>query len=265
MIKGLLNIDENLASSIALRYAGQLTDILSMQIQATHVEEPDAKQRSAGTGWVQRTWERGIEEAGMQTVLRLIKTENPNCNFIANPKIFVGDRDDEILEELRKGRYELFVEGNVNTSNVNDFYRLITSPLYSKSPCPMLVVKNLVVPKKGVILVGDGVDPQKLIAQFIKIAKTAKVDFDLVHYKFQENNELVFLDKREGGSYLADTESLLKENGFSVQSSKVICGTPEQAADSFREYGLAITTFPTRRSPRMEMLAHIPTPLILCR
>ena len=265
MIKALLNIDENLASSIALRYAGQLADILPLKVQATHVEEPDSKQKSAGTGWVQRTWERGIEEAGMQTALRLIKTENPSCDFIGTPKIFIGSRDDELLEELRRGGYDLFMEGNVNTSNVNDFYRLITSSLYSKAPCPMLIVKNLVTPKKGVLLIGDGVDPDKLVAQFIKIGKTVKLDFDLIHYKFQEKDKLEFLDKSEGGSNLAQTESLLNENDCKVQTSKVICGTPEQAADLFREYGLAFTTFPTRKSPRMELLAHIPTPLILCK
>lgn len=264
-MKGLLNIDENLASSIALRYVGQLADVAALKVQVTHVEEPDPKQKSSGIGWVQRTWEKGIEEAGMQTVLRLLKTENMSRDFAGVPKIFVGSRDNEILEELRRGMYDLFLEGNINTSNVNDFYRLITSRLYSKAPCPVLIVKNYVIPKKGVLLIGDGVDQQKLVGQFLKFAKSARLEFDLLYYKFQENDELLFLEKSEGGSNLAQTENLLRESGCSAQTSRVICGTPEQAAELFREYGLAISTYPTRKSPRMELLAHIPSPLMLCR
>lgn len=264
MKKILLNIDENLASSIALRYIGQLAEILPLQVQVIHVEEPDPKQKIAGTGWVQKTWEKGIEEAGMQTVLRLIKTENPSCDFPYRPKIFVGNKEDNILDELRTG-YDLFLEGNLNTSNVNDFFELITSRLYRKTPCPALIVKNFVTTHKGVLLVGDGVPPDRIAAQFMNFSKNAKFEFELFYYKFQESDKLAFQDKSEGGSNLAQTENLLMENGCNIQTTKVISGTPEQAAALFREYGLAFSTFPTRKSPLMELLAHIPTPLLLCR
>lgn len=265
MIKALLTLDENLASSIALRYAGQLTDYMPIKFKAAHVEEPDSSKKLAGTGWVQRTWEKGIEDAGRLTVQRLIKTEKASCEFIGTPQIFIGDRDDELLEALSQGGYDLFIEGNLNTSNVNDFHKLITSKLYSKSKRPMLIVKNLVNPGKAVLVCGEGVDPHVLVTEFLKLAKDATFTIDLLFYKFQENEAPVFLDRSEGGNALTETEVMLTKNGFQVQKSKVVCGTPEQTADIFREYGLAFTTFPTRKSVRLELLANIPTPVILCR
>jgi len=265
MIKGLIVLDENLASSIALRYAGLLSEYMPIQFKAAHVEDPATKRQSAGTGWVQRTWEKGIEEAGMQTVQRLIKTEKAGCEFMGAPRILIGDHDDELLDTLWQGGYELFLEGNLNTSNVSDFYSLITSKLYSKSPSPMLVVKNLVSPAKTVLICGEGVDPGILVPQFLKIANGATFAVDIVCYKFQENDAPVLVDNSEGGAALTRVAEMLAENGVQVQKCRVICGTPEQTADLFREYGLAVTTFPTRKSMRLELLAHIPTPVVLCR
>jgi hypothetical protein len=266
MIRGLLVLDENLASSIALRYAGQLSAYMPIQFKAAHVEDPSNSKRTVGTGWVQRTWEKGIEDAGIQTVQRLIKTEKVGCQFLGAPQVFIGNRDDELLEALSQGNYDLFVEGNLNTSNVNDFYNLINAKLYSKSKRLMLIVKNLVNPGKIVLICGDGVDPDILVPQFVKFIKeTSFISIDLLFYKFQESDSPVLLAKTEGGSAFSKIEEMLQENDIKIHDNKVVCGTPEQTANLFRGYGLAFTTFPTRKSVRLELLANIPTPIILCR
>lgn len=265
MITGLLVLDENLASSIALRYASQLAEYMPITFKAAHVEDPNTKSQSAGTGWVQRAWEEGVEDAGRQTVRRLINTEKVNCKFLGSPKIVIGDRDDELLGALGEGSYDLFIEGNLNTSNVDDFYTLITSKLYRESTTPMLIVKNLVSPGNAVLICGDEVDPQAIVPKFLTIAKDATFTVDILFYKFQENEAPLLLDGSEGGNALAQTEALLSAGGFKVRESRVVCGTPEQSADLLRDYGMAFTSFPTRRGVRLELLAHMPTPVVLCR
>jgi hypothetical protein len=265
MIKGLLYLDENLAASIALRYASHLAELINLQLQTTHVEQPDQKQHSAGSGWVRRTWEKGLQDAGAQVVQRLLKTENVQCPFISPPRILIGDRDDEILAELRAGSYDLFMEGDLNTSNVNDFYKLINSRLYVKSPCPVLIVKNLVAQNKAVLLCGDGVDHKKLIDQFLKIFGKAGLDLEILYYKFQETDELVFNEKEAAGIFLQEAENLLRDQGNAPTKTRVVTGTPEMVGDYLGNYSLVASTFPTRKSPRMETLAHTPSPVLLCK
>lgn len=265
MIRALISLDENLASSITLRYASHLYELINLQLQTIHVEEPDRKRHSSGSGWVRRTWEKELQEAGDQTVQRLLKTENVPCPFAGPPRVFIGDRDNEILSEVRTGGYDLFMEGNINTSNIADFYDLITSRLYTKAPCPVMIVKNMLVVEKAVLLCGDGVDPKRLVPQFLKIFGEAPINIELLYYKFQENDALVFQEKDVAGAFLQEAEKLLCDNGHEPTASRVVTGTPEKVGDYLRNYGLVASTFPTRKSPRMETLAHSPSTVLLCK
>jgi hypothetical protein len=265
MIRGLIYLDENLASSIALRYASHLTELIQLQLQTIHVEEPDRKQHSAGSGWVRRTWERGLQESGLQMVQRLLNTEKVRCTFAGPPKVLVGDRENEILEELRIGGYDLFLEGNLNTADEADFHDLISSRLYTKMACPVMIVKNMLVTEKIVILCGDGVNHRRLIPQFLKIMNGARFDLELLYYKYQENEEPLFLEKSAAGGFLEEAEAILTDNSWPPSRSRVLTGTPEQVGDYLRNYGLVVSTFPARKSPRMETLAHAPATVLLCK
>lgn len=265
MNMGLLALDENLASSIALRYASQLVNILALQLQAGHVEAPDKKQHSGGTGWVRRTWERGLQEAGQQAVQRLLNTEKVPCPFIGSPKVFIGDRDDVFLEELRHGDYDLFIEGNLNTSNITDFYELISSPLYTKTPCPIMVVKNLVSSDSVALLCGDGVDHMTVIPKALSLLKGDKINFDLIFYRYQETEPSFSMDKNEAGSVLVDAEKLLAAENIRPANSLVVSGTPESVAAILKRYRLVASSFPVRKTPRLELLAQCPSPVLLCK
>jgi hypothetical protein len=266
MIKSLLALDENLASSIALRYASKMGELLPLQLQASHVEIPDEKlQPAGGEGWVRRTWEKGLQDAGLLAIQRLLNTEKVFCPFIGAPKVFVGDRDSTLLEELRTGNYDLFIEGNLNTSNIHDFYKLISSRLYAKAPCPIMVVKNLVTNNHVALLCGDGVDHLTFIPQTLRILSSDDIDFSLLYYRFQENEKPVFMDKHEAGSTLLEAEAILQENQKRPLSSEVISGTPEQVASLLRKYSVVASSFPTRKGPRLELLAQCPSPVLLCK
>ena len=259
-------MDENLASSIALRQVDELAQVLPLRVQLAYVEQPDEIGRQAsGTAQGRRLLEGGVDDAAMLTIHRLIKTEKVNCDFIDLPKIFIGDRNHELVGELAAGRYDLFIEGNLNTSDAKDFYRLLSSPLYAKSPCPMVVVKNLVASRKAALLCGFGVDPHELAARFIAIVRGAELEVDLLVYEFRESEAPIFLAGEDGDSSLPGIKALLAENDCPVQNSGVICGIPEQTADFFMDYGLVFTGFPGENSQLLELLAKIPTSVVLCR
>ncbi len=265
MLKSLIYLDENLQSSIALRFADKQAQLLDMTLQVIHVEEPD-KKLQAGTGWVRHSWERGLVATGQEEIKRLLKTENIKCRVLT-PIVVVGDKQQETLNELRMGMYNMYIEGYLNTSNINDFIRQIHSHLYQEAPCPVLMVKNLTPPDQILFLIGEGTDLERLVAKFSMLYKEVHrpLDITILYYAYKELHQIQFTDKGEAGSYVAEAEELLEKEGWIGLESMVVKGTPEQLAEYVKDYGLIITAFPERRSPKLELLALASNPLLLCK
>ncbi len=264
MLKTLLYVNEDLASSIALRYTAYLNKFVPISLFVTHVEEPGEKEQ-VGTGWVRRTWEDGVASSGKRLIDTMLRTENIDCPVAGQSKVFVGDREEKVLYELRSGKYKLFIEGYLNTSNPDQFYEVITSPLYDNAPCPVLIAKNLSLSKKCALLCADSVDPKTLVQESMTILGDSTFAFDIVYYKFQENQRLETLDAKEGGHQLEETLSLLSQVGKKVDNIVVLSGTPEQVGDHLREYALVASTMPSRKSMRMYVLAHSLSSVLLVR
>ena len=255
MLKTLLYINEDLASSIALRFTGYLNKFVPLSLYVTHVEEPDEKEQ-VGTGWVRRTWEDGVASSGKRLIDRMLRTENIDCPLAGRPKVFVGDCDKEIIYELRNGLYNLFVKGYLDAADPEQFYELITSPLCKEVSSPTLVVKNLSLSKKCALLCADSVNPAILVEKSLEILGDSSFELDIVYFKFIDNKSLQILDHAEGGKHLTETEALLAAAGKTVHETIVISGTPEQAGEYLKEYALVASTLPSRKSMRMYTLAY---------
>ncbi|MDD3814745.1 MAG: hypothetical protein PHZ02_08865 [Desulfocapsaceae bacterium] len=255
MLKTLLHVNEDLASSIALRYTAYLNQFVPLSLFISHVETPDEKEQDE-TGWVRHTWEESVVFNGKRLIERMLRTENIDCPLAGRPTVFVGEKDKEIAYELRNGLYNLFIEGYLNTADPDQFYELISSPLYSNTSCPVLVVKNLSINKKCAIFCADGVNPKVLVEKSMAILGDSTFSFDIVHFKFNENENLITLDKEDGGSCLREVESLLAQHDKSVEKVIVLSGTPEKVGDYLKEYALVVSTLPTRKSMTMYVLAN---------
>jgi len=266
MLKALLYVDEDLPSSIALRFAAQQAKLTAMQLQIIHVEEPDPK-KQAGTGWVRRSWEKTLEETGREEVRRLLKTEKIDFSLAGSHKVMVGSRDDEVQEECRYGCYDLYIEGYLNTANVNDFYKFLQARRFQDVTAPVLLAKNLVPVERILLLVSEAVDSEQVVSTLKKLYGDCRenIDLSVLYYRFKENSEIAVLEKKESGSYLERMEGQLAEAGFGENDYLVLEGTPEQAATYLRDHGLVVTSFPTRKSPRQELLALLSNPVLLCR
>ncbi len=264
MLKTLVYVNEDLASSIALRFTAYLNKFVPLSFYVVHVEQPDEKEH-IGTGWVQQAWEDGVGANGKRVVDRMLRTENIDCPLAGRPKIFVGNRTEEIMYELRIGSYDLYIEGYLNTADPDQFYQLLSSPLYSQAPCPVLVVKNLSISKKCALLCADSVDPKLLVNRSMEILGDSTFGFDIVYFKFKENEQLVALGPEEGGSNLAAAKKQLTEFGKNVENEIVLSGTPEQVGDYLKDYALVASTLPGRKSMRMATLANSLASVLLVR
>jgi hypothetical protein len=264
MLKTLLYINEDLASSIALRYTAYLNKFIPLSLFVTHVEEAEEKQQ-VGSGLVRKAWESGVASSGEQLINRMLRTENIDCPLAGRPKVIVGDREEGTIYELRSNGYKLFVEGYLNTADTDQFFNVISSPLYTEAPCATLLVKNLSISKKCALLCADSVDPETLVTKSMEILGDSTFEFDIVYYKFKENEQMETLDKKEGGSFLEETESRLTKAGKTIGDISVLSGTPEQVGDYLKQYALVASTKPTRKSMRMKVLANSLASVLLFR
>lgn len=277
MIKTLISLDANLASGIALKYACQLADMIGMNLLPIHVETADHERQPPGTGWVQQTWEKGLLETAQEEISRLIAVEKASCRALGAPEITIGDREEVILQELVEGSYDLFIEGALYAFNSSSFHEKTRSKLYRVTPCPIIVVKNLVRLKKLALLLEDEENPQPLISKFLKILKGAEVQVDLIHFRFQKTGQLRSEEGEEGGcvsdrkksdEFLHAAEAMLEEKGRTPGECRLIHDTPTNIADSLQDYGLVVSYIPYhagKRSPHVKLLNRVATAILLCR
>jgi hypothetical protein len=282
MINGALYLDEDLASSIALKFVDRMRQSISdLRLQMIHVMRPDIKPQSVGCGWVRRTWEKGVLEEGMSMINRMLKTENVQFPISGPPKVMMGDRDKETLTELTTNAYDLFIEGNQNTSNVKDFHRLINSSLYKKAPCPILIARNEIKKNRTVLLAEEGTNIKRLAQQFGRLMHTSKLSIDLIYFKapkiidwdrhmsavafaeageFETAREFIqkenSLQKNEAATpAFSDSETIAALDKIKVNDTRFMNGPPDKLAVLLQDYDLVASAFPSRKSTHLEALA----------
>ena len=264
MKKALIHLKEDLQSSISFRYAASQTTQLGMNLQIINVVEPAAEPQE-NTGWVRRSWEKEMIETGYDEVNRLIRTENIDYFEAGEPIVAIGDKDEKILDELKNDTYSLYFEGYLNKDNHSDFLNFLDAQRFLEMPCPMLIVKDLVKVSNLFLLVNDEVDAEKMISGLDKLYEQSKTNTNLtvLYYKFQKGKELQFKEKKENGTYLDNVGRLLEQNGWNEPEWIVVQGSPEKAAVYMQGYGLVASAFPTKITPRTELLAYLTNPVLM--
>lgn len=267
MLRTLVYLDADLASSIALRYTCQLARLVSMKLHSAHVEEPEQDGHAPGTGWVRRTWENTVLKTGEFEIAQLIQAEKSSCPKIGAPKIFIGDRDNEILHEIQRESYDLFVEGSLHSFSDKRLYDKIHSRLYRLIPCPVIIVKNLVDIEKIALLVRSDMESKTLISTFLKIFNNSQLQLDVVYCEFQEPGQPSFGDKKEIVATLGAAEKMLAENQRPPENCVTLKGTPGEIGDTLRDYGLVACPLHhtiSKKSSWFQLLSHVPSPILIC-
>ncbi|WP_415718950.1 universal stress protein [Maridesulfovibrio sp.] len=262
MNKALIPVEMTLASNIALRYACQKSELLAIDLQPIHIEEPDHKAHSSQTGWIRKSWESGLKQAGVEQVRRVLQNEELDCFIMPQPIVEVGDREDILLQELRLGNYRMFIEGEISNFNTGEFRKKLRSKLYKKMPCPVLLVKNIIKSDRVAIVVDTDTDLKSTIGQFCGLLRNRKIDFDLCVYSLDD-----FSRETQPEDIIRTAGELLAEHGRAPQRSFTLLTAPEKAVPSLHDYGLIVSAVDrnsARKSPLIEVLARVSCPLFLC-
>jgi len=266
MITGLISINTNLGSSIALRYANELSNKIDMRLYDIHVVDAKKSGSSPGFGWVQKTWENALIESKSEEIRQFLDMEKVELPFLKTPKILIGDRTEKLLDELQTGQYAFFLEGALPSFNPNDFYRLVHSRLYRLMPCPVMIVKNLVPADNAALLLDQDSDHRDFIAQFVKIFNNARVKVDLIDLKFSKAKDLVIGETESRDLHMKNADDALKQSNVTSGAQKTIEGAPDKIAECLREYGLIISFLKhksKKNNPMIELLGRVPSPVLI--
>ncbi len=264
MIKILVPVSADLASSIALRYACQLSELIQVEIQTIHVKAPSSEGSQLGTGWVRHTWEKTMLTEAEDEIAQLIRAERTHCPSLGEPLIMIGDRDEKILSELQSGSCDLFVEGTIPTFSSSYFSKRLESRLYQDIPCPFLMVKNLMPLRRVVLILSENVDSQKLIQVFTAIFGESNLKVELFYLQSpdaagQESSSLAEMT-------LQATTKALGERGWLPEKSQVLSGQPRELAVNLEDHTLLLTGLDRHLKKKTflhEFLVATPAPILL--
>lgn len=269
MAKALVCLNADLPSSIALRYACRLKGQADLGLHTIHVEEPEKNGFPPGTGWVRRTWESGLLEEARRRISQLVIAEKETCQELEGPRILIGDHDRELLRELRSGSYDLFIEGMLHSAKPSNFIRKIRSRLYRNAACPILLVKNLVLPEKIMVLMGLGCRPDLISSTLLNIFTRYHGTVDINIFDVKKRSD-ARLEPLPAGSD-ARVEKIVKTlegAEWKIGKTGIITGEPSRSEKLFDDYGLVAAHLPPdidKNSPLLVFLAMVPSAVLLCR
>lgn len=266
MIRMLVAVDADLTSSIAVRYACQLANLVKAELQTIHVTEPALGGPATGAGWARRTWERELVRKGRDEISQLLKAESGYCPVLAEPLVAIGDRDGEILNELQKKDYHFFVEGTPSKFGPADLYHKIHSSLYQQMPCAVILVKNLLVLRRTAIVLLEDLEPERLLSGFMKMFQGAEMEFDLISCTLLPAGEVSSRREGQKDKRLAMARDLLAAAGWEPKGSWSIQGSPEELSAYLQDHSLVVVNGDRalgRKSPLLSLLARVPAPLLL--
>jgi hypothetical protein len=143
MTKTLVAIEVDLASSMAIRYACDLGNLIPMELYPVYVKAPPPEVPVTGTGWVRHTWEREIVEMGREEIHEMLASEQESCPRLQEPWVIYGDRDYELLKIVGAESFDLYVEGAPFPFNPLNIQRRLHSKFYQKLSCPLIWLRVL--------------------------------------------------------------------------------------------------------------------------
>jgi hypothetical protein len=143
MVKTLVAIEVDLASSFAIRYACQLGNLIQMEIHPIYVKFPSPEIPMTGVGWVRHTWEREVVETGKTEIREVLASETESCPVLQEPRVIYGDREIELLHLVEQEPFDLYIEGAPFPFTPATVYKRLHAKFYQRLTCPLIWLRGL--------------------------------------------------------------------------------------------------------------------------
>ena len=263
MLKTLVAIEVDLASSFAIRYACDLGNLIPMELYPVYVKAPPPEVPVTGTGWVRHTWEREIVEMGKEEIHEMLASEQETCPMLQEPRVIYGDRDYELVKIESQEAFDLYVEGAPYPFTPANIQRRLHSKFYQKLACPLIWLRALRKVHQALVVCPDLAGARMVLSAMQKLWAGCSTPLHLA------------LPPQEGyggpGDALRDEArkvlAAMEAAGCTVEVKEVAdwsSGGPDPA--TFKDYGLVAVPLPRavkKDDIRLQWLAQVKNPLML--
>ncbi len=262
MQDALMALQTDLASRIAVRYACRLENLVRFNMQAIHIPDLDEKKHSPGSGWVHQTWENVIVQQAREDIAGLLRKELFYYS-ISEPKIVPGERDQVILEEMDRKRYDFFIEGFLHSFEPDRFLQKLDSDLYRNILCPILMVKNLVDLNRGIQILCTPDTVSSVMSWFLKLWSELPAEPDILVCHFEPSmKEHIFIEN--DSDLITTIKAGFLKYGKKPANIKTVQGSSKNLVPLVRDHALLVSPLPTSSSQIAHMLAMSPCPILFC-
>ena len=169
MLKTLVAIEVDLASSMAIRYACDLGNLIPMELFPVYVKAPPPEMPATGTGWVRHTWEREIVAMGKEEIHEMLASEQETCPLLQEPRVIYGDREYELLKIVDQETFDLYVEGAPYPFNPGSIHRRLHSKFYQKLASPLIWLRVLRKIHQALVVCPDLAGARAVLPAFQKL------------------------------------------------------------------------------------------------
>ncbi len=235
MIKTLVSIEVDLASSLAIRFACQLGGSIDVEIHPLYVKKSLSHDSFRGAGWASRTWQREMIEKGKEEICKMIAPEMDFCPKLSDPKVIYGDRHSEVSRVAQEGGFDLYVEGTDFTWGHGELYKLAHTKFYQRLTCPLILVQSLRKMKQVLLLCMDIAGTEILTRTFEKIWKGSSVPLVLAY----PADYLTASGENGLKEKVLESKGLLEKAGCAVEQKQIdpeVFSSPKE--DFMKDYGL---------------------------
>ncbi len=143
MIRTLVSIEVDLVSSMAIRYACQLGNLIPMELQPVYVKGYPFEEPVTGLGWVRHTWEKELVKEGKEEISEMIVAEMDTCPVLQEPRIIIGDREKELTHLMETEPFDLYVEGAPYPFTTATVVKRLHLKFYRHLTCPFVWLRTL--------------------------------------------------------------------------------------------------------------------------
>jgi hypothetical protein len=263
MLKTLVAIEVDLASSFAIRYACDLGNLIPMELYPVYVKAPPPEVPVTGTGWVRHTWEREIVEMGKEEIHEMLASEQETCPMLQQPRVIYGDRNYELVKIEGQEAFDLYVEGAPYPFTPANIQRRLHAKFYQKLACPLIWLRGLRKVHQALVVCPDLAGARMALSAMQKLWAGCSIPLHLA------------LPPQEGyggpGDALRDEArkalAAMEAAGCTVEVKEVAdwaSGGPAPA--TFKDYGLVAVPLPRavkKDDIRLQWLAQVKNPLML--
>jgi len=263
MLKTLVAIEVDLASSFAIRYACDLGNLIPMELYPVYVKAPPPEVPVTGTGWVRHTWEREIVEMGKEEIQEMLASEQESCPMLQTPRVIYGDRDYELVKIEGQESFDLYVEGAPYPFNPATIQRRLHSKFYQKLACPLIWLRVLRQVHQVLVVCPDLSGARAVLPAMQKLWAGCSTPVHLALPPQEGYGGPGDALREEARKVLADMEAA----GCTVEVKEVAdwsSGGPAPA--TLKDYGLVAVPLPRavkKDHVRLNWLARVKNPLML--